>query len=611
MAEIMGSVGDVRRSLLEYMEGFVGSVFDGGAYIPGEILEMMLNVTAELSREVAVTIDRKGRILGISLGDSRSVTLPDSEGKRSATRLSGVRLLHTHPNGSKTPSEVDLNSLRTMRYDSMVVIGVNTEKVTVTGISAAMLTRGDDGEFSGTTLYGPYLPSEMSSLDSLFEEAEEIDRNAPQRFEEVRQDAERAILVGVICDHGDGGDGDEELRELAELARTAGAVPVARHVQRRPSPDSRLYIGSGLASDLALERQALDASLIIFDDELSPSQIRNLEALLGARVIDRTALILDIFAARARSREGALQVELAQQKYRLPRLAGSGTALSRLGGGIGTRGPGETKLQTDRRHILRRIHYLEEELREVSRRRDMLRRDRAKRGMPVVALVGYTNAGKSTLLNALCGSDVFAENMLFATLDPSVRGMRDDDGKEYLMVDTVGFIKKLPHTLIEAFKSTLDEAVEADLLLHVVESDASDVDTKMAVVDEILSEIGAAEKPRILVLNKTDKDGALKDCSRGPAMAVACTDAVTGTGIEELRLSIAAFFSTGEYEVEFLIPYTEGWVVPYLHKNGVVISEDYEAEGTRIICRLTDEYIGKVKAYAVNGLPEKEDEDDD
>ena len=508
----MGNTGDVKKSLIEYMEGFIGNIYEPGTYIPDELSGMMKRVTVELSREVAICLDRRNRVVAISLGDSRSVSLPDAGGKRSALRLSGIRLLHTHPNGSPRPSEVDLNSLRTMRYDSMIVIGVNTEKETVTGISAAMLTRNERGEFCDKfLLYGPVLPSQKKSLDSLYAEAELIDRAAPERSEDNTEETPRAILVGVITDGSGSDDAKTQLRELAELAETAGAEPVAYHIQRRPSPDARLYIGKGLASDIALERQALNAELVIFDDELSPSQIRNLEETLGTRVIDRTALILDIFAARAKSKEGALQVELAQQRYRLPRLTGMGTAMSRLGGGIGTRGPGETKLQTDRRHILRRIHYLEEELAEVSKRRDMMRQDRAKRNMPVVALVGYTNAGKSTMLNALCNADVFAENMLFATLDPSTRGMTDNDGREYLMVDTVGFIRKLPHTLIEAFKSTLEEAAKADLLLHIAESDAPDLEDKIDTVNRILAEIGASDKPRILVLNKTDKPGAVKD----------------------------------------------------------------------------------------------------
>lgn len=598
MSQILGEIGDVKKSLIQYMESYTDSVHEPESYIPSDILEMMLQVTCELGREIAVTLDRKNRVTSITVGDSRSVPLSAEGARRSSVRLSGIRLLHTHPNGTAVPSGVDLNSLTSMRYDSMVVIGVNCERGTVTGISAATLDRNADGAFEGSTLHGPYLRSERARLDELFLYAEEIDRAAPEKLNDAGEDTVRAILVGVSTDRTDTGASPEaELRELSELARTAGAVPVAYHVQRKSAPDPRLYCGSGLAFDLALERQALDASLIIFDDELSPSQIRNLEALCGARIIDRTALILDIFAARAKSREGALQVELAQQKYRLPRLAGSGTSLSRLGGGIGTRGPGETKLQTDRRHILRRIHYLEQEIAEIAKRRDMIRADRARRSLATVALVGYTNAGKSTMLNALCESDVFAKDMLFATLDPSVRAMRESDGKEYLLIDTVGFIKKLPHTLIEAFKSTLEEAVHADLLIHVVESDSPDLDSKVAVVNDILDEIGAGDKPKFLVLNKTDKPGAVKSYPAGDAVRVFCTDAVSGTGMDELRCAVADFFRSGETELELLIPYSDGQIASYVRRNGTVISEEYEDTGTRVKCRLADEFLYRVRDF--------------
>lgn len=580
------------------MESFTDRVYEPGVYIPSDVLEMMRCVTVELGREIAVTLDRKNRITSITVGDSRSVPLSAAGARRSSVRLSGIRLLHTHPNGSTHPSDVDLNSLMSMRYDSMTVIGVNTEKGTITGISASTLVRGEGGAFADTELHGPYLLSCKDKLDELFAVAEQIDRDAPENLSSSDDEIVRAILVGVSTDRSDSGAlPEDELRELGELARTAGAVPVAYHVQHKASPDPKLYCGSGLAADLALERQALDASLIIFDDELSPSQIRNLELCCGARIIDRTALILDIFASRAKSREGALQVELAQQKYRLPRLVGSGGSLSRLGGGIGTRGPGETKLQTDRRHILRRIRYLEGEIAEIAKRRDMLRADRSRKNMPTVALVGYTNAGKSTMLNALCRSDVFAKDMLFATLDPSVRAMRSDDGREYLFVDTVGFINKLPHTLIEAFKSTLEEALHAELLIHVVESDSPEIDTKVAVVNEILDEIGAASKPRFLVLNKTDKPGAVKSYPADGAAGVFLTDAVSGTGMDELREAVVDFFSAGENELELLVPYSDGQILAYIRKNGTVLLEEYEDNGTRVKCLLADEYLYRVRDY--------------
>lgn len=346
-----------------------------------------------------------------------------------------------------------------------------------------------------------------------------------------------------------------------------------------------------MAEELSLKRQALSADLVIFDDELSASCIRNLEDIIGVRVIDRTSLILDIFALRAKSREGRLQVELAQQKYRLPRLMGQGQAMSRLGGGIGTRGPGETKLQSDRMHIRRRISYLEQQLKEVSERRGVMRKERTKKGLPVVAVVGYTNAGKSTLVNRLCNADVFAEDMLFATLDPSVRKLVTPEKQDFLLVDTVGFIKKLPHELVEAFKSTLEEVVYADLLLHVVDGSSPEADMQIDVVEKIICELGAGGRPQYLVVNKIDKIG--KD---GEGMLVAkklprtyYTSAITGEGLDTLRDAVTEFFTRVEKQFELVVPYSEGKKLSYLHDNGTISEEEYRADGVYIKGRIPDE----------------------
>ena len=319
----------------------------------------------------------------------------------------------------------------------------------------------------------------------------------------------------------------DTLAELGELARTAGANVVGRFTQKKAGADNVTYIGSGKAEELSLKGSELEADLFIFDDELTAVQSRNLEEILGARVIDRTALILDIFAQRATSREGKLQVELAQQKYRLPRLLGQGTVLSRLGGGIGTRGPGEKKLEIDRRRIKRRIFELSEELGEIEKQRSLRRARREKNSTPVVALVGYTNAGKSTLLNALTDASVLAEDMLFATLDPVVRQAELPNGTEVLISDTVGFINKLPHDLVEAFRSTLEEAANADIILHVVDRSSPYYESQMAVVEDVLSKLGALDIPRINVYNKCDLTG-----ERTPNDGVFIS-AAKGTGIDE------------------------------------------------------------------------------
>jgi GTP-binding protein HflX len=363
---------------------------------------------------------------------------------------------------------------------------------------------------------------------------------------------ERAFLVAVEVRGGDAWNSESSLDELAQLAGTAGAVVVGRTIQRLDSPNPATYIGKGKLAEIIALRPQLDYDLVIFDDELSPSQQRNLEDALKVKVLDRTALILDIFARRARTREGALQVELAQHEYLLPRLAGQWSHLERLGGGIGTRGPGETQLETDRRLIRNRISRLKAQLEQVRRHRALYRARRAKQGVPVVALVGYTNAGKSTLMNALSGAGVLAENRLFATLDPVTRKVGLPGGGFFLLTDTVGFIQKLPTQLVAAFRATLEELADADLLLHVVDITHPDAAEQAETVEQTLAELGVAAKPRLTVLNKVDAltrpDGMpvrglddlteLREQLRQEGAHAVLISAEKGWGLDELRRRI-------------------------------------------------------------------------
>lgn len=602
--KLQGNTDSVRKSTIEYIDAFIGASYDEGTMIPAGVAEMMRSFTCEYGREIAVCLDRRNTVLSVTLGEASSVSsdTPDV-GKRSAFRLSGVRQLHTHPNGAPTPSGVDLNTLKDARFDAMIILGINRDKGTVSGASVSVLERTEKGELGGGRTDGPLPPSRFYEFDGLFDYFAELDKSAPDSaFTENAAEKERAVLVGVILP----GDEDDGLAELSELAKTAGAEVVERFIQRRAAPDSKYYIGSGMVEDLWRSVNSNGADLVIFDDELSPSQMRNLEEKCRVRIVDRTALILDIFAGRAASREGRLQVELAQQKYRLPRLTGLGAALSRQGGGIGTRGPGETKLQTDRRHIMRKIHFLEQELEDVSRRRELLRRERKKREIPTVSLVGYTNSGKSTLLNVLCDSDVYVENQLFATLDPSVRRMVTDE-REILLVDTVGFIKKLPHELVEAFKSTLEEAVFTDLLVHVVDLDCDDYLARIDVVEKILSDIGATGSRRFLVLNKLDTVPADFIPARIDGYErVICTSAKDGRGLDELRAAICAYFADTERRLDILIPYSAGADLAYLHENGTVESEEYTSEGTHVVAAIPEKSLGRLTKY----LPKEETADE-
>ncbi len=403
---------------------------------------------------------------------------------------------------------------------------------------------------------------------------------------ETKQERERAVLAGVHTGSGDPlkDTTEESLAELERLADTAGADTVGVLVQNRPSPENATYLGEGKLEELCQACKTLEASLVIFDSELSPIQLKNLEKALGIRVIDRSMLILDIFARHAASREGKIQVELAQLNYMLPRLMGIGTQLSRLGAGIGTRGPGETRLETDRRHIRRRIHHLRESLAEVRKHRELLRQGRNNDKSITVALAGYTNAGKSTLLNILTGAEVYAEDKLFATLDPTVRGLTLEDGRNLLMIDTVGFIRKLPHHLIEAFKSTLEEISLADVIVHVVDGSSPEYLEHIQVVSGILAELNAGDKPQVLAFNKSDalSEGEELPKSLPGIEQIVAISAKTGAGLSDLVAAIGEVAPGKKQKVSLKIPYDKGAVLSELHDEHPVLSEDFEADGTKV-----------------------------
>lgn len=408
---------------------------------------------------------------------------------------------------------------------------------------------------------------------------------------------ERALLISL--DTGEY-DAESSLLELGELAKTAGADPAFTLLQKRPAPDSATCLGSGMAREAAelVKREGLD--LVIFDRELTPTQTRNLEELCGVRVIDRTLLILDIFAQRAQSREGKLQVELAQLKYLLPRLSGQGTAMSRLGAGIGTRGPGETKLETDRRHIRRRVSSLKEQLIEVEAARDVTQRKRRKNGAVTVALVGYTNAGKSTLMNRLTQAGVLAEDKLFATLDPTARALKLPCGKTVMLIDTVGLIRRLPHHLVEAFKSTLEQAATADILLNICDASSPEAGEHLRVTEELLRSLNRGEERTIIpVFNKWD---VVEDPDQVPRLPGAVRiSAKTGEGVDTLLSAVEQNLPEKTFDVELLLPFSKTGLAAGLRQEGAVLSEEYTPEGLRLTARLDERLFGPVKEFEVSG----------
>lgn len=414
---------------------------------------------------------------------------------------------------------------------------------------------------------------------------------------ETEQELERVILVGV-SEAGNSqdmlSDIDESLSELEELCRTAGAVTVGRVVQNRDAVHPGTYIGKGKLDEVAALLQETGAHGIVTDDELTPAQMKNLEDALDTKVMDRTLLILDIFAKHASTREGKLQVELAQLRYRSTRLAGFGTSMSRLGGGIGTRGPGEKKLEVDRRLIRSRISQLRRELEEMKTGRDMLRANRRRSAIPVVAIVGYTNAGKSTLLNYLTDAGVLSEDQLFATLDPTTRSCRMESGQEILFTDTVGFIRKLPHHLVEAFRSTLEEARYADIILHLVDASSETADVQMHVVYDTLARLEVGDKPVITAFNKQDRENvqALKDLKADKSVRIS---AKTGQGVPELLAAVEEVLREQKVYLERTFPYGDAGRISVIRKVGQLLEEEYREDGIFVRAYLPREYADKLE----------------
>ena len=567
MPEIHGNIEGIRKSVLDEL----ATLYD---MQPQDLMEGLCGYSASLNREIALYITRDGAIADVFIGRSDSIDLPDLRLRRSQRRLSMIRCVHTHPNGHGELSDVDISALLSMRFDAMCAIGVRKDGHP-TSVQCAFLDPAHEGQVSRTELLNARKLPQQEWMERIAQTDEAYVAELPS----VHKERERAVLVGI--------ESETSLDELEELAKTAGADTVLRVLQKRSKPDGAYCIGRGKAEELSLRCQAVQADLVIFDEELTGVMQKNLEETLRMKVIDRTTLILDIFAARANTREGKLQVEMAQLQYRSQRLLGQGLVLSRLAGGIGTRGPGESKLEVNRRRIRERLTDLRRELEQMEKQRGLRRQSREKNGVPIVALVGYTNAGKSTLFNLLTGSNVYVMDQLFATLDSVSRPISLPHGGKALLVDTVGFIRKLPHELVKAFRATLEEARLADVLLLVCDGADPELEARRQTVEEVLDSLGATEAPRIEVLNKCDLFADTPDRLPG-ALRIS---AATGQNVDGLLEAVEKELDAGAQEVRLLVPFAQYGLVNRLHQMGSVLSQCHSEEGVILKMRMDGQNV--------------------
>ena len=581
MREIKGNIKGIRDSVIAELQKLYD--MQSPQLVSQELAVKLADITEYINREISVYITRSGQIIEIAVGDNATVELPSFSGRRGAGRLSGIRCIHTHPGGNPYLSGVDISALKNNKYDAMVAIGVVSPDFTKSELTFGLITGIDSNENYTAECYGPYSIEDTENINfvntvSTIERI--LDKQTGTASLQVM--SERAILIGMEWGRNDSlWTVDDSLEELKQLADTAGATVIKKFIQKRLKPDPAFFIGRGKVQELALYAQQENIDLCIFDDELSPAQQRNIESVMGIRILDRTALILDIFAQRARTNEGKLQVELAQLQYTLPRIMGKGLMLSRLGGGIGTRGPGETKLEVDRRRIRDRIAFIKDQIEKVKAVRSLHRNKRKKNNVFEVSLVGYTNAGKSTLLNTLTKSDIYAKDQLFATLDPTTRQLTLPNKQEIIITDTVGFIQRLPHQLIAAFRSTLEVVTEADLLVHVIDVSHELYKEQAAAVYEVLKEIGAETKPVITVYNKIDKlppDSKLADRLAMEEDTV-CISAAKKLNLETLQQMIESHLKSKAVEVILCIPYAETAKAAQLHETANVLEQEYTENG--------------------------------
>lgn len=594
---IHGNTDGIRNSVLKELEELYKINVPKYSVCTEDIINIISRLSSQIEREISVGINRKGKVISVAIGDSSSVEIPliDIHEKR----LSGVRIIHTHPSGVCRLSALDISALMKLKLDTIMAIAVEEGKAKDASLGFCYV----ENEIL-ISEEAPHLTIDQCLQINILDKINHVEEVIKTSNVE-EDDSERAILVGC--------DTRESLDELEELAKACDIPTLEKVFQNRSKIDASFYIGRGKVLEIANIRQLTRANLVIFDDELSGAQVKNLEANLGVKVIDRTTLILEIFSRRAKTREAKIQVELAQLKYRAARLMGLGTVMSRTGGGIGTRGPGEKKLEIDRRHIRERIYDLQAELKKIKKIRETQRERRSKDKTSQVSLVGYTNAGKSTLRNTLCAESastlatqakdkVFEADMLFATLDTTTRAIKLPDNRDITLTDTVGFVSKLPHELVEAFKSTLEEVIYSDLLCHVVDASSDNAQEEIIAVEKVLGELKALESAKILVLNKIDKadEEKLNELEAKYSSIynkVVKISARERINLDELLEAISEELPYTLKSKEYIIPYTAQQVVAYLHRNTNVSEEEYREDGTYIKAEVDEEVENKCREY--------------
>ncbi len=530
MSTIVGALLGLKPSHKDRLNRLALKRIPRDTVVSPEIARRLAEISAEIGRQVGLLVDRQGIVQKVIVGDARSILIPRLRGWRvGAGRLRGLRLIHTHIKDEPLSQE-DLTDLATLRLDLLAVVGIDSLGLPTVVRMAHLLPENPQGKV--WQLLDPVHPAQLDLDFASFIGALEDEIAKSVTTVETGDLSERAYLIGRTS--GRDWEVEQSLRELTQLAHSSGLQIVGTAIQKRQTPDPHFVVGKGKMRDIVIDALQKGAGIIVFDTELTPTQVKAIGDFTELKVIDRSQLILDIFAQRAKSREGKIQVELAQLKYALPRLGEKDDALSRLTGGIGGRGPGETRLEIDKRRIHSRIDLLEKQTHQLGRRRELRRALRNRRNVPVISLVGYTNAGKSTLLNNLTKSRVLVEDKLFATLDPSSRRLRFPRETEVIITDTVGFIQDLPEALLAAFSATLDELADADLLLHVVDSSNPDFEEQMSAVEKLLERLTLSSIPTVLVFNKIDlaqKEVVDNLCERYEGVAISATNSKTFPGL--------------------------------------------------------------------------------